>query len=364
MSRLKLLILVLAASAAVASAASLAATLQPGKADLKSAGPIAFGPDGVLFVGDPMGARVFALATNDAKPGKAADPEMKGLEAKIAALLGTSPDQILINDMAVNPVSKRVYLSISRGRGPDAPGVIVRTDASGKLSELALDNIANASVDLPNAPAADKKGRGGVPVRVEAITDLAYVDGKIIVAGLSNEEFSSNLRSIPFPFQGADNGSAIEIYHGNHGRFETNAPVRTFTTYSIANKPHLLAAYTCTPLVKIPMSDLQPGKKVGGVTIAELGNRNRPLDMVVYKKGNANYILMNNSSRGVMKIPVDGIEKLPAITAKVEEKAGMQYETLAELKGVEQLDRFDRDHALMLVKSESGAIELKKLALP
>ena len=37
-----------------------------------------------------------------------------------------------------------------------------------------------------------------------------------------------------------------------------------------------------------------------GTTIAELGAGNRPMDMIVYTKGGADYILMNNSSRGVM----------------------------------------------------------------
>jgi hypothetical protein len=354
----------LIAVVAIVSAASLSSTLQKGKADLKSAGPLAFGAEGILFVGDPMGARVFALATEDVKPqGKAQTAEVSGLHEKIAALLGTTADQILVNDMAVNPASKRVYLSVSRGRGPDAVPVILRTGADGKLAELNLGNIGHASVALPNAPAADAKDRRGQPVRMEAITDLAFVEGKLLVAGLSNEEFASNLRSIPFPFQSAGEAASIEIYHGNHGRFETNAPIRTFTPYKIKNEPHILAAYTCTPLVKIPVSDLKPGKKVGGTTIAELGNRNRPLDMIVYNKGGANYILMNNNSRGVMKLPADGLDKFQAITSQVE-KAGVPYETLAELKGVEQLDRLDQGHALMLVRSESGALDLKTLALP
>ena len=184
-----------------------------------------------------------------------------------------------------------------------------------------------------------------------------------MVAGLSNEEFASTLRSIPFPFTSGVTSTSVEIYHGAHGRFETNAPVRTFTSYKLKNQPHLLAAYTCTPLVTIPLSDLQPGKKVQGTTIAELGNRNRPLDMVVYRKGGANYILMNNSSRGVMKLPADNLEQFPGIT-KPTEKQGVPYETIASLKGVEQLDRLDDSRAVLLVKSESGALDLKTIALP
>ena len=349
---------------AVLAAAGLSATLQPGKANLKSAGPLAFGPEGILFVGDPMGAQILALDTGDTKAaGKAGPLDIAGIQEKMAALLGTTADQILVNDLAVNPISKRAYLSVSRGRGPDAPGVILRTGAGGKLEELSLDNIRHASAALPKAPAADAKDRRGVPVRTEAITDLAFVDGNVIVAGISSEEFSSTLRSIPFPFQREGSTTNVEIYHGSHGRFETNAPIRTFTTYKINNTSHILAAYTCTPLVKIAVSDLKPGSKVMGVTIAELGNRNRPLDMIVYERGGSHYILMNNSSRGVMKITAEKLDSYAPIT-KQTEVAGVPYETIGALKGVEQLDLYDANSALMLIKSDSGAMDLKTVALP
>jgi hypothetical protein len=355
--------ILIAAFAMSALGAGAAASLKAGKADLKSVGPLAFGPDGVLFVGDPLQASVYALDTADSKEVKGAAGELTGVGAKIAALLGTTEDQILINDMEVNPLSKRAYFSVSRGRGPDALPAIVRTGAAGRLELLSLENIPHSSVALPNAPAADAKDRRGNPVRVEAITDLAFVNGKVVVAGLSNEEFASNLRSIPYPFASADRGTSVEIFHGAHGRFETNAPVRTFTQYKIANKDHLLAAYTCTPLVAFPVSDLQPGKKVMGKTIAELGNRNRPLDMIVYSKGGANYILMNNSSRGVMKIKGDNLEGYEAIT-KQTDITGVPYETLADLKGVDHLSRLDDGHALILVKQANGSMDLKPLALP
>jgi hypothetical protein len=355
-----------AAFAAVTALACLAANtggLQPGKASLKSAGVLAFGPDGVLFVGDSLGAAIFALDTADRTPSKApATLEIKGLNEKIAAAIGTTADQILINDVIVNPVSKRVYMSVSRGRGPDATPVILRTDSSGKISELSLDNVPHAMVALPNAPDPNAKDSRGGSKRMESITDLAYVDGKVIVAGLSNEEFSSTLRAVPYPFRTADSGAGIEIFHGAHGRFETNAPVRTFVPYSVAGKPHILAAYTCTPLVRIPMSELKAGNKVKGTTIAELGNRNRPLDMIVYTKDGADFILMANSSRGVMKLPAQKLESYEPITEQTGPK-GVPYETIATLKGVQQLDKLDDGRAVLLT-DEGGTLDLRTVSLP
>ena len=342
-------------SAALAFAAPY--NLQPGKADIKSAGSLAFGPDGILFVGDTPGASIFALDVKDTTPAKSKAIEITGINAKIAALLGTSGDQILINDTAVNPISKNVYLSVSRGRGPDATPVILRVTADGKITDISLADIPHAAVKFADAPAAAANGR-----QVETITALAYVDGKVMVAGLSNEEFSSSLRSIPFPFTEAGKGAGIQIYHGSHGRFETASPVRTFVAYDIGKEKQILAAYTCTPLVKIPVSELKPGAKVQGVTIAELGAGNRPLDMIVYEKGGKHFLLMANSARGVMKLSAEGLENYKPITAHTEIN-GVPYETIQNLDGVQHLNKVDDATGLILQKN-GDSLNLRTIALP
>ena len=127
------------------------------------------------------------------------------------------------------------------------------------MSELGLSGLKFSKTELPDAPESKESRRGNQ--RLSSITDLAFVDGQVYVAGLSNEEFASNLRAIPFPFKEATKGASIEIYHGAHGAYETRSPVRTFAAYEIDNEMNLLAAYTCTPLVRIPVSALQPEKK-------------------------------------------------------------------------------------------------------
>ena len=133
------------ALAAAGAATDPASGLKPGKAVLASAGPLAFGPDGILFVGDTLGATLWALDTGDRTPA-AGKINVSGVQEKVAAMLGTAPDQVAINDMIVNPISHKAYLSISRGRGPDAVPVILRVDAAGKIEELALDKVKRSSI--------------------------------------------------------------------------------------------------------------------------------------------------------------------------------------------------------------------------
>lgn len=329
-----------------------------GNAALQSAGPLAFGPDGILFVGDSIGARIVAIDTGDRTPGRPASSlDIKRLDAKIGAALGTTADQISLHDIAVNPASKNIYVSVSRGKSVGGIPVIIRIDGAGNISELRLDHVKYSSATLPN-PIADKSVR----TRMDAITEVRYVDGKVLVAGLSNEEFSSNMRAIAFPFTSANKGASIEMYHGSHGRYETNAPVRTFLPYTIDNQQYILAAYTCTPLVKIPVSALKAGSKVEGTTIAELGAGNRPLDMISYRKDGHDYILMANSSRGVMKLDAAHLDTYKPITAPTD-VTGVPYQTIDDWQGIKRLQKYDDTQALVL--SEIGQeVDLRTVALP
>jgi len=254
--------------------------------------------------------------------------------------------------MKVNPATGNAFLSVTR---TGSNGLIVKIDRGGKISELPLKEVPCSQLALSN-PASGNK-------RTQAITAMAFSSGRLFVAGLSNEEFSSTLRSIEFPFRDADKGTAVEIYHGSHGRWETASPVRTFTPFEIDGKPYLLAAYTCTPLVKFPVSDLKNGEKIKGVAVGELGNMNTPLDMVVYNKDNRTFVLMANTARGVMKVSTDGISSTEPITTPIRGTAGLKYEKIDSAKGVMKLDRLSENQALMLVKADNS-FSLKSMDLP
>ena len=71
---------------------------------------------------------------------------------------------------------------------------------------------------------------------------MAFVNGNVMVAGMSNEEWSSALRSIPYPFKTAAKGTQLQIWHASHGRYETQSPVRTFVPYT-----HRRHSSTCSP---------------------------------------------------------------------------------------------------------------------
>jgi len=103
------------------------------------------------------------------------------------------------------------------------------------------------------------------------------------VSGLSNADFASTLRVIDYPFKDSKQSTvSVEIFHTNHNQNETRAPIRTLEIVNLDDKDYLLAAYTCTPLVTIPIEEIKDGAHVTGKTIAELGYGNTPIDLIGY----------------------------------------------------------------------------------
>jgi hypothetical protein len=319
-----------------ASADGLGDSLKKGTPDLKSAARLAFGPDGILFIGDNTLATVFAVGTGDTKAASKAGVKVEKLNDKIGAMLGVAAGGIKINDLKVNPASGNLYLAVARGNIP----AIVKLDRAGKLSLVELKDVLFSSAKLNDA--------GGKSAGL-AITGMAYAKGKLYVAALSNEEFASNLRVVAFPFGTVDKGSSTEIFHGAHGKLETNSPIRTFAIIQIANETTMLASYTCTPLVRIPVDSLKPGEKVKGITVAELGNGNTPLDMLPYSKGGKDYVLMANTKHGLIKVNLDGIDMVKPIV-KQTAKAGLNYVSIPELTNVVRIDRLDDERFVYLTK--------------
>lgn len=341
---------------------------QAGTVELTSAGPLAFAPEGILLVGDAQAATIYAIETGE----KSGDPStsqinVKELDELLAGALGIDREQVLVNDLAVNPLTGTAYLSVSRGKSPDAAVVLLRVTGTAnqepQIEEFSLKNVSHSLAKLPNAPKEGAQDRRGRPLRMFSITDISFVDNRVVVAGLSNEEFSSNLRALQFPFELTSDGTTVEVFHGAHGRYETNAPVRTFAPISINNEPYIVAAYTCTPLVRFPLSAIDQSEKLRGTTVAELGNRNNPLDMFVYEKDGEEFILMANSARGTMKISTRDIDRESGITDRVQGTAGQTYETLEALEGVEQLDRLNATHAIAVLQNDSG-MQLLTFELP
>ncbi|MFK7946557.1 MAG: hypothetical protein AB8G11_03120 [Saprospiraceae bacterium] len=305
---------------------------------IQSIGTLEFSDEGVLFVGDNLLGAIHAIDfTNKSRTKEQFDLNVNNVDAQIAAILGAAPHNIRINDLVVHPKSGEAYLSVSRGNGMNALPALIRIDAENKIHNVVLDSakittqtlskIPDMSMQfrprgaMRNPPTAKDIAKAKRPLRMFSIMDMEYHNGELFVSGVSNEEFSSILRRMPYPFDGKESISNVEMYHIAHDQYESRAPIRSMQIKNIDGIDQIIAAYTCSPLVLIPLTELKDGAKVKARTLGDMGN-GQPLDMVAFNLMGQDMLFVTNSGRTPQVIPLKGLNNAKVVTDKDFERGG------------------------------------------
>ena len=335
-----------------------------GSIDLKSLTAITFNNDGILFLADPLGTHVYAIETHDAATAADASSVLvEHIDEKVAALLGVQPSNARIVDMAVHPKSKEIYLAVTR-KGSPAQSVLIKCDLKGDLRPIPLKNVSFYETSLNDVPDANVKLPQKWHTLSMAVTDMAFIDGELFVSGLSGEQFSSKMRRFKFPFDEGSQAVQLEIFHTSHDTYETHSPIETFLPFQINGQMQILAGYGCSPVAKFSLQDIRSNTKLRGVTLAELGGGNRPLDMIAYKKDGRDYVLIANSDRTMMRMSSEDLDNGKPLTTVVQGayvNAGVNYLSIAEV-GVMQLDDFNNKSFIVIQRNvHDGSLNLKTM---
>jgi hypothetical protein len=341
-----------------------------GTPEIKSIDVIRFGPGGVLLIGDGKGSQVFAVDVGGTEEKAGFKDAIDRIDAKIAGKLGATTKEVEIVDLAVNPSTHVGFIAVRKAGKP----VLLTIDGSAKIGEFALENVKHVRISLPK----------GEKSPLSRITDLAWAGDRLLVAGLSNEEFGSKIFTVPGPLTHDARADiySTETYHVAHGKWETKAPMTVLMPYEEDGKKYLAGSFACTPVVKYPLDGLKPNDKVKGVSMIEMGNGNRPLNMFSYQKDGKSYVLMNTFRMFHSKKPV-GPSPYWAVTFerdllnggdKVNEKAIWRVD--ANLKpltdrikvaeafhGVVHMDKLDSERALTQKKDKDN-LTLVAINLP
>jgi hypothetical protein len=305
---------------------------------INSLGVLEFSDEGILFGGDNIAGAIHAIDfTAESRTTEPFEINVYNIDAQIAAVLGTSQVSVQINDLAVHPKSGEVYLSVTRGHGLDALPALVKVDAANQIQNIDLSALEITSQALNNVPDNQQRiglrGTGGRaptkkeiakskrPLRMLSIVAMEYYKGELFVSGISNEEFSSVLRRLPYPFNGTESISNIEMYHIVHDNYESRAPIRSMSVKHIDGIDQMVAAYTCSPLVLIPLDELKDGSKVKARTIGDMGN-GQPIDMVPFSIDGEEMLFVTNNGRSPLAIPVRGLHNAKVVTDEDFERGG------------------------------------------
>lgn len=263
-----------------------------------SATVLEFADESTLFVADSQGGKVYAYTLPAAGPAPEAPApyNLLDVDAAIAAATGADIRGISYHDLEVHPVTRDAYVSATVTMDGVMEPLVAAITRDGTVTPLDLEGLASSSFDISDAPDDGVTFWRDIPAATFTVTDLDFADGELFISGLSTGEFASTLRRVPFPFDAAASSTGVEIYHAAHGQTETRAPIRAMSVVDLAGTPTVVAAYTCTPLVTIPVDALTDGAQVSGKTIAELGYGNTPLEVLSFTafdpQGNAQPLVL------------------------------------------------------------------------
>jgi hypothetical protein len=309
-----------------------------------------FDPEGTLYAADGKNNELVALSTID-KKGKALPVQVPDLGAQLSKLLGCTPEDVLVNDIAVHPTSFAVYLSVAKKGTPESR--LFRVAADRKVLEVPVGELKKTAVKLPE---------GTQPF------DIALTSKNVILSSSGRDRtFSAELHRVPLPLaEGKMANAQTELYHSSHKAWETRAPLVSITAFTMGGKEYLVGATKCTPVVRVPVDEIGDKAKVKTTTLLELGGGNTPISMMVYGQGPAQTLLLTHT-----KSPTDGAYKVPgavlAEATKINEQApnrgGKIAESVAAFKNAKKAALFGPTMVVAVIDN-GGSLSLTTLPLP
>lgn len=307
--------------------------------DIKFAGALEFAEDGTLFVGDNHNGAIYAFEIPEKTNEQQVMPSsIANIDAKIAEVLGVNASAIEINDITTHPVSNDIYISVTRIGNLASQPAIVTVSQDQQLALLDIDALPFQRQELtaypegestfgvrgmgPYPPLPRDIAKGNIPLNTLAIMDIEYYEGELFVSGVAHDNFLSSLRRISYPFDGTQGIANVEMYHITHDQYESRAPIRAMSVQEIDGKPQLVAAYTCSPIVLVPLDEITDGAKISARTLMDYGN-GQPLDMISFTHqspfgGEAEPMLfVTSDSRSPQVIPISGLQDAEVVTHDV-----------------------------------------------
>ncbi|MEM0978110.1 MAG: hypothetical protein AAGJ34_11290 [Pseudomonadota bacterium] len=286
-----------------------------------------FGLDDTLFVADAATGTVFAydLPNDGAAPAEDKPYNILDLDGMLVEALGAERGTIVFKDLAVHPVTREAYASVSYIMDGAPKSAVVSVSREGAVTEVPLADLASSSFVIEDPADTAVSFWRDIPAPTLTVTDLDFANDELFISGISTGEFASTMRRVAYPFGEGATSSSIEMYHAAHAQNETRAPIRAMTVLDLEGTQTVVAAYTCTPLVTIPVSDLTDGSHVTGKTIAELGYGNTPLDVIAFSAANmdgsiGSYVLVVNREMDADLITVEDLttaSNAPGLTEPV-----------------------------------------------
>ena len=273
---------------------------QTGKPDIRSMSALAFGPEGVLFVGRRQGRRRLRRRPRARAAARGQGARRRSPTSRASWRRSWAPRRptCMVHDLAVNPiVQAAVPRGVARPRRPGTSSGCSPTTSPTRACWCGSTPTASprwwisppcaiARVALPNPSTRRRRSRGRRRLAARGRPSPTWPTPTVRCTWRDSRTRSSRPRCGRWriPSRAPSPRPPSRTTTARTASTRRRRPVRTFVPYPLKGKTHLLAAYLCTPLVTFPVDDLQDKQHVRGRTVGEFGSGNYPLDMVLVKK--------------------------------------------------------------------------------
>jgi hypothetical protein len=251
---------------------------QLGDPMLFSAQRLAFGPGGVLLIGDGRSDRIVAIETGDTS---SAPREANAFE-RVDNLSGAAADAIggsvtaadlLVNDIAVNPVSGRTYVAVTRHDELEAH--VLWIDPDGDVRLFDTSNVVYASVDVPPA-------EGSAATIAEVVWTDDHVIGTVTPQTLVRHELT--FVETPFEHEGRVRQSTTRVFHRSFNQWITELPMDRFFYSEGGGERYVIGSFTST-VARYVVDEIDDGQSdVQGETVFDLLDGRTVLDFLPYER--------------------------------------------------------------------------------
>ena len=258
------------------SAVHLLGDPQLGDPELTSAQRIGFASGGVLLVSDGASDRVVAIETGDVDTTSRSQhvfERVDQLAKRIStALTEQGGAEVWVHDVAINPLSWRVYVAATRYDTGEV--AILWVDGDGQVHPMPLGEViyAAASYSMPSG--------GGA-----STGDLAWSEGQL-VGSVSNQV--GRLLAVESPVEHGTVGklSSPRFYHASWGGWLEDLPADGLFVLEHNGTPWMVAAFADGPMVRFGVGVVALGLPQSvGTTFADFGIGRLVRDMAYHEQG-------------------------------------------------------------------------------
>lgn len=331
-------------------------------AKVKSISAMTMAPDGRLVLADWRSGSLHVLDLP--KPGGSGKTAAFNLVAFDEALAMAGSRRVRATALAWQEHAGRAIVAAEIG----GRVLLALATADGSVTIHDPDDWHVQSLALSDLPGEGSLW-GKASVRTLTVTCFAWQGNELLISGIANADFASTLRRIAYPFGKQPKSTRIEMYHAVHNQLETRAPIRAMDVVTLGGIPHLLAAYTCTPLVIVPLAELVDQSRLRAKTIAELGFGNTPLSVmsfaIEYQGQSSDWVLVANAAKSADLIALPAIAEAAAgqgltqpVKAPFDQFAGVRAIPVPLGNLVAVADQGDEFLLALRRDAQTGALEL------